>query len=245
MNEKRLPVLRIIKHAFSISWEKKLYLLRTLIVPYFLLISLGSIQPYMGSKLRILTGFSTMILSSLVYAVFVVSCHRLILLGDSSIPRFGIIIPGKREIRFWGWTIGLSILAAIILGVPMLIIFLLNFIPKKIVIILFSILGFYLFARWSLIFPAVAVDKRPYLQWPWIQSRGNGLRIFIIFIIPSLPIYSMNYFIKNESFLLLNGAVLFLTFVFTVIGIILISLSYKELCMQSDNNKNNQEIAIC
>ncbi len=240
--QKPLPMLQIIKRAASIVWNDKFNLLRALVIPYIMMILIENFLPHIVVKLGIVTGLVIGVLKSLVYAQFVVSCHRLILLGGNSIPKFGIIIPRKREFRYWGWTLGFGFIIAI--GGAILI-YLLDFIGvdhKGIGIILVCIPVFYVIARWTLILPAVAVDQRASLKWAWEQSKSNGFRILALLAIPVIPIYGLITLITDDSPFILSGLVMLLRFILTVIGIIYISLTYKELCLQDGHNGTRQEL---
>jgi hypothetical protein len=249
---KTLPVIDIMKTAFSVSWFSKFKLLRTLIIPYLIIVALEAIQPLIVLKVGMVAGSGLRILKLIVYALFAVSCHRLILLGDTSIPKFGLIIPGKREFRFWGWTVLIGICIMIVTGV----IFVINagllkllmsvfdvYIPPVIDPIIFLLVA-YVTSRLSLIFPAIAIDKHPNFDWAWNQSRNNGWRLFVLIVLPLVSISGIHYLIKDESSLFLNGLVVFFSFSLTVLGIIFISLSYKELCLQDGTNKINKELTI-
>ena len=234
----KLPILEIIKHTFSIFEKNKFSILRALIIPYLMMTALIYIEPYLVAKVTTLItfiiGFVFALLEHFIASLFIISCHRLILLGSSSIPKYGLIIPKKREIRFWGWTVALYILIMIFIAFFGILssFALIMLIPPFILPLLGYILGTYLFARYILIFPAVALDHRPTLDWAWKQTNGNGFRILILLAMTALPIYFMRYFMSFESSILLNGFIIYINFILGVIGIIFISLYYNELCIQ-------------
>lgn len=244
----KLPILEIIQHTFSIFEKNKFSILRVLIIPYLMMTSLIYIRPYLVAKVMTLftsmkpsitvylINFVVSLLEHLIASLFIISCHRLILLGSSSIPKYGLIIPKKREIRFWGWTVALYILIMIFiafLGILSSFALIMIIFPFPFILPLLGyILGTYLFARYILIFPAVALDHRPTLDWAWKQTNGNGFRLLLLLAMTALPIYFLRYFMSFESSILLNGFIIYINFILGVIGIIFISLSYNELCIQ-------------
>jgi hypothetical protein len=234
--QKPLPVIEIIIHTLSIFWKSKTSIIAALIIPYIVMGLIEILQPYIVIKMGRLMGFALTLLSSLVYALFAVSCHRIILLGSSAIPKFGLIIPSMREIRFFCWGVGIAIIIFIVTFVMIIPLSFMKFIPKSILVILILLPIFYVMARFTLIFPAVAVDQHPSLNWAWDRSRDNGWRLFVILFIPSASIFIMNHFTADQSSILLNGFITLLTFLFTVFGIILLSLSYKELCLEENHS---------
>jgi hypothetical protein len=125
-----------------------------------------------------------------------------------------------------------GLLFAITVILMALIKIMINGIPKIVPIFIGAILGGYLFSRFVLIFPAVAIDLRPSLEWAWKQSKKNGWRIFILFAIPFMPSYGIYFLFPGEKSFLFNGLSMIINFPLFVIGIVFISLSYKELCMK-------------
>jgi hypothetical protein len=247
---KPLPLLTILGDTLSIVWTKKFILLRSLVLPYSLFVVIGIIQPYIAIKFGIVMGTFTRLLGSIAASLYVVTCHRLIILGDDSIPRYGILLPKGREIRFWGWTIGIgllffigSLLAMFILHkITYLLVLLFPMMAIKktipIELILIILPGIYILASLTLIFPAVAVDQRPSFAWAWKQSSNNKLRFSLIIVIPSAIVFGLNYFTKDTNSLLLSGGTIILKFITAIMAIILISLSYKKLCLEESAMDN-------
>lgn len=92
---------------------------------------------------------------------------------------------------------------------------------------------YYLFGRWVLVFPAIAIDQDPKLSWSWKQTKGNGLRMFILVgFLPLtvgnlwylLPFIGLSEFPVFSSFL---GS--FVLFVFTPVEVVVISIAFREL----------------
>jgi len=240
-NGKPLPLKKIVEKGLSITWENKFSLFCMLIIPYFISTLLAFIQIPLSSSYGNLAGFSVLLLISLISTLYISSCHRFVLLGKKSVPAWGILIPGKREFKFLGWMIALTIifsifalLEVITIGLTGVLFGFLKVLPNTFILLLIFLPWGYLFSRWILIFPAVAIDERPDLKWSWDKSRGNGWRLFLLASIPFIPGAFFSIFLPAGRPLLLDGLLVCLNFVLTVLAIILISLSYEELCMHED-----------
>lgn len=142
--------------------------------------------------------------------MFVVAIHRFYLLDDKPDLRLG-----KREFRFWAYTIGLALLAFIPFFTISLLGTLLGATTGYLSIShwgIFALIGFggvflfYAALRISLIFPSVAVDYPggfiSHLKLSWSTMKGNvwalfcamflmGLLIFIVLVIPTLLISAL------------------------------------------------------
>lgn len=56
----------------------------------------------------------------------------------------------------------------------------------------------YLAARWSLLFPSIAVDNRKDLSWAWTVSSGNGFQLFILIgILPTVTSLINDYLLSR------------------------------------------------
>lgn len=95
----------------------------------------------------------------------------------------------------------------------------------------------YLFARFSLIFPATAIDRKVSFKWAWEQTRGNGWRL--VLIVTSLPwIFShiVGFLYRDEASIFEVLILTILTGALFMIEVVALSLSYRELT-QDDNEK--------
>ena len=121
----------------------------------------------------------------IAYVLFAVSWHRFALLGPAEEPRAVPAVQG-RHVRFLLTTVGLSLLPALIVAVPLFLLTLLK-IQSAIVLIGVGVLFFALFVRWQLVFPAIALDRRTSFAESWQRTRGNGIRLFWLFLLAVLP----------------------------------------------------------
>ena len=199
-----LPVWEIIRDAFVITWQRKWQFTRVLILPILLLVLTEHISTSLLDRIGIWSPIDRIeiwLLTPLYFVIttlLAVACHRLVLIGDDAVPQtLGIPLWSWRETRFLGW--------CLLIGLYTVILFLLiayfsslyawfpetilnsfkslSYIPKLIasyIPMLILLYISYLVARWSLILPATAVDKRLTLSEAWDLAAGNGWRLAIV-----------------------------------------------------------------
>ena len=188
----KLPVLNIIIEAFWFPLKYKLQFLNALALPLFLVVGIVGFSTEVHPESQ---SFKFGIYLLYVYALsfFTVSCHRLILLKTDK-RASPIAAPMlKRIIVFTIWGIIVYILA----GIPLAFILTLasnitssaggisgshnltneNFNWVKLLLMLpFG----YLLGRFSLVFPATAVDVTTSIKWSWVATKNNGIRMLIL-----------------------------------------------------------------
>jgi len=181
----------------------------------------------------------------ILYTVFCIRCHRLVLLGsrtqaDPFPPQFV-----KREIPFLSFLVIISVGAVVVvllIGTPISLVWLvlsnlLGFSDMKFEALLIGpMLGLpaaYLFGRCCMVFPATAIDLEPTLTWAWKQSKDFAWRLGILAgLLPCL--FS---FIHYESMLfgldqhhIVNSLIMgILGFAFTTIEVAVLSIAFREL----------------
>ena len=238
---KSLPTFNIIKNTLANTLQNLLGIAKVTIIPFLFILLLSYIElNYFGASGKgVVFGFD--ILTTTVYIMLVIPCHRFILLGDNVSQKFGVSLPGAREIRFFGWVILVGFLSKIATVIPVFIGIKMGVKPSDTFILLSLIPGIYIAARFSLIFPAVAVDKRPTAIWAWQQSRNNGLRLTLLLALPVVLTYLITENIDNVQSVWMLVLALFIIFLVIIIGIIMISLSYKELVLENNKKINESE----
>jgi hypothetical protein len=202
-----------------------------------------------------LTGFPyfavillTQIPSLLVFALLAVYCHRTFLIyqgGETFKLQFFFT---ERERKFFAWVIGIPLCALILMFPGMLAAILIWYLiiemfPESImeslfvlglffnVVILFPF--YYIFGRWILVFPVIAIDQEPKLGWSWKQTKGNGWRMFVLVGFLPLTVGNLWYllsFLGLSEFLVIDfflGS--FALFLFTPVEVAVISIAFREL----------------
>ena len=173
-----------------------------------------------------------------LYAVFATVVHRIVLLGEHSLPHPWGLFWTERETRFLGWLLGIWVLY-LALAFPQAIVRAL-FSPAEdgmdvawIGTILSYILVCYFTGRFGLVLPATAVDRRSNFRDSWDMSRGHGMTIAMALVIPAMimiPVEWALYGPIDES-LWLAADVVWLVIVLPVVAIeiAIISLAYSKL----------------
>jgi len=234
-------VVAIIKEALLVVWEKRLALFRALMVTGLVLATLDAVQNHVLKNLGwVSLLFLNVVLNGLVFTLFAVTCHRIVLLGETSVPKYGLLSWTSRETRFLGWGVVTFLYALLILGPVMLVVFVGTFtdIPfvkgyEKCWAFLGAVPVIYVLVRLGLLFPATAVGDRRNTDWAFHTTAKNGWRLMVAtslipvsfgVVISALPI---------DHNLLTDFLVRLVGCAFTAIGIVALSLSFRFLSSES------------
>lgn len=194
MKTESLPVVETIYRAFAYVWWLRKRLAVALLPALSILLILDFLSLYISN---IEDGPSTALLTFLAFPItilYVITVHRIMILGPDGTKKYGLFEWGYREWRYLFFLIVLSIAA----WVPIAIWFMLKFSANGndepfLIQVVTAWLPFIpialAFARVSLVFPATAVDSRLSLRESWEISRGNTLRLSAV--IYSIPILTM------------------------------------------------------
>jgi len=226
---KPLPVTKIILGAFLIPWQKRVRMLQALIFPLTGLAAMAVLSAYVEQRFTIVY--------ILIFTVFAVICHRLILLGDDAVPTYGFSKWTRRETRFFGWLLGIYLIfavAAMLIGAIglTLIVNLIEGFEESFYWIMWilSAPGLYVFARLSLVLPATAIDNRPNLAWSWGLSSNNGWRLVIVVgVLPWLMAMLQWLLLRDNASIVEIVTVALLGYALLAVEIAALSLSYREL----------------
>jgi hypothetical protein len=190
----RLSIVDTIFGTLAHLIEKRAALSQALVIPAVLLAVLDLTDARLDAGGWPLSLAYT-VASVLVYCVFAVSCHRIILLGSSSLPNPWGCYFTWRELRYLGWSLLIPLMAiAILLPSIVALVALHAVLPESIsqfklsggLVILLGVMLVYAMARALLVFPAVAIDQRPTMSRVWRLSAGNGWRLTFALIIPGI-----------------------------------------------------------
>ena len=174
--------------AFLVPWWRRRAFGRALAVPAALFFLYSAAWHFAGARGWLATLAGTAVYG-LVFSLFAVTCHRLVLLGPESAsagwrPRWT-----RRETRFFLWVAALWLGGAVAMLVLLAIVVnAWNALAGYESIELAWARGgvglalLYPLARLCVLFPATAVDRepRPTLRWAWRATRGNGARLLVI-----------------------------------------------------------------
>ena len=91
----------------------------------------------------------------------------------------------------------------------------------------------YLFGRWSLVFPSIAVDLSGRIEWSWEQTRGNGWRMLVL--VGFLPLTTailgslLSYLVSAPFPLVPVFLKVFAFFIVTPVEVAVVSIAFREL----------------
>jgi hypothetical protein len=190
---RRLEVGKILLGAFVVPWQRRAALGRSLMLPAGALLLIDTLLYATGSGGGLVYQIPIIVVQALVYTLFAVTCHRVILLGDDSVPRFGLASWSARETRFFGWMIGMYLVFAVASLIPLIVLasVLSGFSgaqadaaestqPLRWAMLAASIPGAYVMARLCLVLPATAVDRKVNFPWSWERTASNGWRMAVV-----------------------------------------------------------------
>ncbi len=228
---KKLPVIEILIGAFVVPWLKRKQIFRKCIVITLVTIGLVTgIDIWDQSEINRGELISTFIWI-IWFIVIAVTCHRVILLDDAELKDFQVFRFSKREWRFLGWTMVLSLLGMVILTLfaNLKSLFYIDVNNVFFYKYIWMLPAYYFMSRFSLVLPACALDHSISLRQAWRLTTGNGWRIFVIVVILPIILSLVSDFIFPQTITITN----FLNSIFypliTIIEISALSLSYRFL----------------
>jgi len=165
---------KIILESFSVIFENKVTLSKALAIPFVIYLA---IEVCVYFDIPEILSWVLAALAWVIYAIIAITTHRVVLLGPSSVPKWGITSWSKRETYFMLHVLGIGAMA---MGVSLL-----GIIPI-IGAIVALVVVFWLLPRFSLVFPGIAVDKGVSFKLSWELTQDYQLHMFLIVIV--LPI---------------------------------------------------------
>jgi hypothetical protein len=249
-----LPILKIIPGTFVFLWEKKTRFVRALLIPVTFIFFIET-YPYfidpeillesISSNIFIVLMFVGSIIRYAAYVLIAITCHRLVLIGTTGIPEFGMVTWTRREWWFLAYLILLSCVYFLSMALNLMVHGLLNEFDVQIggvqiifakgdgILLLMLLSAFpsaYILSRLSLLYPATAVDRDVDVEWAWAHSKNNGWRLTVIivflpfvFILLRIPLFMLDP-------IWMGGIIeLLLRLILLAVEIVALSLSYKHL----------------
>ena len=208
--------IKIVFGALYVIYQRKSVLFKALILPFILFLLLDFAT--LSNPPQILICF-IFIAKLALYTVYAIITHRIILLGENSVPRWGFITWSKRESLFILYLFALILITTLA--------FMLALIEPYLGLFLGVVVSVYVTARLSLVFPAIAIDNKLSLKSSWSLSNNHQLLVVLVvalfpvlFTIPNMVLSLLPY-----SFGIVS---LFDTFT-TVIVIASLSIAYNEI----------------
>jgi hypothetical protein len=171
-----LQARKVLAGTFVVVAERWRLLVKRLVIPFLLLLPVS----FMRAWEAIQTSDTLLYLIMLVLqTLFAVTTHRLILLGEASVPEWGLKSWTMRESMFALHLFGVS-------AVAVLLLIILGLIPM-IGGVVGLVTTFWFGSRVALVFPAIAIGQGVTIPLAWRLSRRHQLPLFmILFAFPFL-----------------------------------------------------------
>lgn len=186
---KQLVIKEVAFEAAWRYWGLRRELLSVMIVPIaaFVAIDVGSLVLDMNGTIARYAHWACYIVASALAAI---SCHRVLLLGPVSVPRFGVGQLGMRELRFIAALLFLGLILSLLQPFIDLVLRSITGIGdsegerRSLILTIISWLpGSYFFARLAFMLPSIAVDARVRLPEAWHLSSANGWRLMLLIVL--------------------------------------------------------------
>jgi len=256
----RLPVLKLLQKAIELSWQKKARMARALFPTITALVILDIIAVQYTPKiiktstataisapvLKLILDQAFLLLKAIVFTLLSVTCHRLILLGDNSVPAFGIRSWSMRETRFLGRVVFLYILVSLLTMLTIRLISIFEGFGSAIFFIWLSsqLLAPYLISRLIILLPAAAIGHLQNAKWAWNATRANGWRmVFVVWLIPTSIRLLFYYLPIGDS---LPGTIIdsLAFYVSAVIAVIGLSFSFALLAGENTDTDSLESFSL-
>jgi len=234
----QLNVGKVVVGAFVVPWWNRLAFARALAVPLGLLVTLTLSWYYFGHHLSQLSNWALYLIYVFLFALFAVTCHRLVLLDPQAVASRMVPRWSWRETQFVFWMVAVwLIFAGVVFGSMTLI---LNLLmpsvsePKRIWFEWTSyaaeLPAFYVFARLCPLFPATAVDRKVSVRWAWRLTEKNGWRlVLIVGVLPWIISRAIDLLYRENATVVETIVLTFVGCALFAVEVAAISLSYREL----------------
>ncbi len=185
------------------------------------------------------------------YVMFATICHRVVLLGGSSLTSKWGLFWSMRETRFLGW---LFVLGAIVVGVSLPISYLFWYVVSQLPDSAFEWLIYsspfsasfytcvlastYIDGRFGLVLPATAVGRPTSPLRSWRFTAGNGWPIFVALMIPILLTDLIDYilFVQliDAKSTILDIVRSLIYYPLIAVGVVVITIAYRNFELSQD-----------
>ena len=194
-NRSPLPIQATVKEAYRLLWGSRDDLLRLGVAPVLVSFVLEWLAHRLSPGLIVLLlALATM----LPLTLFAVNWHRLVLLGPAQAAAGLGVRWERRETRFLYRTLLLALGVAVVMVVPTLLAMgLLQRSPLGYPIMgAIAFVGLLLSLRFSLVYPATAVDERYGFAQSWSDTSGCGFQLLAGVVLASVPIWLAFYALR-------------------------------------------------
>jgi len=207
---------KTVRAAFAYLNEYKLEYVRALCIPAFITSVVSLSFPENSEGMNTIHYVLSFFMMIIFYFWMVIVTHRITLLGSESVTRWGVYIPGRREFYFMIYSIGLFLIM-----IPLAV---LAIIPTIGMFLFYSAFG-YLFARFILVLPAIAIDKQYSFIDSWNATKDHQLFILVIvWVLPFVIVLPLELFVSIPN---LELVISLLNTMITIWTIVMLSIAFK------------------
>lgn len=241
-----LPIKKILLACFgiiTIKWKKIIQISLFPIGSIFLLTNFAfDLTSFIEAPQEFM--FEIIILALvnlLLYSILSVNIHRMVILGDDSIPLFGILFPNSQVLKFYSWIIFI-ISFIFFVNIVLISLLMLLFAQTNSVTTFISIfISYYILIRLSIALPAISTNTVVRFQTIWELTKGQMPQLIIILAGFPLLILVISNLILNLLGANIFGAIFinFIQIFMLVWGIVSIALCYQELIKKANQQQQN------
>ena len=205
---------KIVYEAVGSVYANKVLLVTALFIPFLLYTAINAIDfldP--GTLISILLIIPMVVVETKI----AVTIHRVVLLGPNSVSKKNLFKWTERETTF--------VFYYMILGGILYPFFYLEGIPDEFDWIIF-VLFFLLAMRFSLVFPAIALDQKISLKdsWRWTKNHKFLMSLVVLFIFSLFYILIYAFYILVPDYWIASVAPMFSTFCLSIVLIFILIL---------------------
>ena len=232
----KLDIGKIVFGAFIVPWRNRYAFVRTLWIPLLALTAVSLLWGHLDEPFRGRVVWALYAVYWLLFVLFAVTCHRLVLLDAAAVSFRSLPSWSWRETRFALLLGAVGVICIVVmLGT---VTFFMN-VPGMAtasrnglewIKYLAVIPAYYVFARMSLVLPATAVDRKVDLKWAWRSTKTNGWRlVLVVGVLPWVVSEAIGLIYRSEPTVFETLIVSLLTYTLMVVEIAALSLSYRQL----------------
>ncbi|MEP7154424.1 MAG: hypothetical protein ABI905_01525 [Betaproteobacteria bacterium] len=244
----KLNIANVFLGAILFPWHRRRDVAHALLVPMIFLVGVIVVWNETGASFD--PGFAWVVsgVYAFLFILLAVKCHRLVLVDEPVEDAWTLPHWTRRETRFALWAVmvwGCCVAAFYVTTTVCGVIFpglagMASFIAPddtaaimKACEVAGNIAYWYVFGRFSLIFPAKALDKKGNLVRAWRYSRGNGWRLFaVVCVLPFCLSHLVSFLYRNEATLVEYLLLTALGVVFIAVEVTALSLAYRWLVQE-------------
>ena len=187
----KLPIIEIISESFFRTKNNLRLFLYPLSTVSILILAYEFLVPYLFDEDSNFYIAISVFIYFLLFAIFAITCHRIVIIGFDAVPKFGFFKISVRELKYLAY-VGIAYI--IVFGAFRVISWFsrllfelgLNSISQFSLYPIGIVICSYFISRLSLVLPSVAVGNSLSPLGSYHLTKGNGWRLF--FIVMILPI---------------------------------------------------------